>query len=308
MGYPQTVPPDDPAPTVPLSAWIGALVITLFAAAAAWTVAIQVGAPPAGPFVDFNRSRIDVFRSEVMPADAAKVVIIGSSVIKYATRQESVFSAAISSAIGRPVRVLRIVSNWGTFSDYVPLMQDLVALRPDLVVLQRELLGIDRPRTRSFLLWIEGIRVKLGIASPLVTSAADEAYVQFEYPCWMRGFGRALDDHVRERDDWVAYRPDGPAAVSARQFVEDLLATGSEVALVEIPMRPDYDREIRRTRRSATSGSQFDELNRQVQAWELGPLDSGLFCDLTHVNHAGQQIVSDWLESKVAEVLAKPVS
>lgn len=306
MRYPLAVAPADPIPTTPLSAWAGALAIALLAVIAAWTIAIEAGAPAASPFVDFNRSRIDSLRSQAWPAEAATVVILGSSVIKYATRQEPEFADAVSSRINRPVRVLRIASNWGTFSDYVPLARDLVALKPDLVVLQRELLATDRPRLRSFLLWIEDTRARLGIASPLVTSADDEAYVQFEHPCWMRGFGRKLDDHIRERDEWVALRPGSPAAVAARQFVEELLAAGAEVALIEIPMRPDYDRQIRSARRAAVSGPTFDALLQRVRDWDLGPLDAGLYCDLTHVTPAGSEVTSSWLESKVAEALARP--
>lgn len=307
MGYPPAVAPADPAPATPLSAWAGALAIAVLAGIAAWTNAVEAGAPAAVSFVDYNRSRVDELKRQAWPADAATVVILGSSVVKYATRQEPDFAQAVWSKINRPVRVLRIVSNWGTFSDYVPLARDLTALRPDLVVLQRELLATDRPRLRSFLLWIEGARIQLGLPSPLITSAADEAYVQFEHPCWKRGFGRQLDDHIRERDEWVALRPEGPAAAAARQFVEDLLATGADVALIEIPMRPDYDRQIRDMRRAALSGPSFDSLLKRVQDWELGPLDAGLYCDLTHVKPAGQEVTSAWLESKVAEALAQPL-
>lgn len=306
MRYSPAVPPADPAPATPLSAWAGALAIAVLAFIAAWSISVQAGAPAAPSFVDFNRSRISALRDQDWPADAATVVILGSSVVKYATRPEPEFADAVSSRIGRAVRVLRIAGNWGTFSDYVPLVPDLVELKPDLVVLQRELLATDRPQGRSFLLWIEGARVQLGIESPLVTSAEDEAFVQFEHPCWMRGFGRQLDDHIRERDDWVAFRPEGPAAAAARRFVEELLATGADVALVEIPMRPDYDAQIRDARRAAATGPSFDTLLKRVQEWDLGPLDASLFCDLTHVTPAGQKVTSGWLESRVAEWLAQP--
>ena len=306
MRYPSTVPPVDPAPAAPLSAWIGALVITVFAGLAAWTIAVETGAPAAAPFVDFNRMRASALRGQGPTRDSATVVMLGSSALKYATREEPVFADAISSRIGRPVRVLRIVSNWGTFSDYVPLADDLVALRPDLVVLEQQLLATDRPRKRSFLLWVEGARLRLGVASPLESSAEDEAYVQFEHPCWKRGFGRRLPDHLRELNEWVAVRPDGPAATAARQFVENLLSAGAAVALVDIPRRPDYAEQIRQSRSAANSGAAFEALQQRVQHWEHGPLDAGLYCDLTHVTPAGQEVTSSWLESKVAEALAKP--
>ena len=305
MRYPANVPPGDPVPAAPLSAWIGALVITAFAGLAAWTIAIEAGAPAAAPFVDFNQARANALRDHSQAPNSVTVVMLGSSALKYATRQESAFADGISSRIGRPVRVLRIVSNWGTFSDYVPLAHDLEALRPDLVVLEQPLLATDRPRMRSFLLWIEGARLRLGVASPLESSAEDEAYVQFEHPCWKRGFGRGLEDHMRELNEWVALRPDGPAAAAARQFVENLLATGAEVALVDIPRRPDYAEQMRRTSSAATSGPAFEALQNRVQYWEHGPLDAGLYCDLTHVTPAGQEVLSTWLESMVAEALAQ---
>ena len=306
MRYPANVPPGDPAPATPLSAWIGALLITVLAGLVAWTIAIEAGAPPAAPFVEFNQARVSALRSQSQTQDAVTVVMLGSSALKYATRQESAFADAISSKIKRPVYVLRIASNWGTFSDYVPLAHDLAALRPDLVVLQRELLATDRPRMRSFMLWIEGARQSLGVASPLASSAEDEAYVQFEHPCWKRGFGRGIADHVRERDEWVALRPDGPAAVAARRFVDELLAAGVGVALVDIPRRSDYDIEARQLRDATTSGARFAALQNRVQLWVHGPLDAGLYCDLTHVTPAGQAVISSWLESKVADALAQP--
>jgi hypothetical protein len=308
MRYPLTVPPGDPALATPLSAWIGALVITAFVGLSAWTIAIEAGAPPATPFVEFNQARVNALRSQTQTQtqDAVTVVMLGSSALKYATRQEFAFADAISSKIMRPVHVLRIASNWGTFNDYIPLAHDLAALRPDLVVLEQQLLATDRPRMRSFLLWIEKARLKLGVAPPLESSAEDEAHVQFEYPCWKRGFGRGMADHVRERDEWVALRPDGPAAAAAGQFVEDLLAAGAEVALVDIPRRSDYDSDARQLRDATTSGARFEALQDRVQHWEHGPLDAGLYCDLTHVTPAGQAVISNWLESKVADALAQP--
>ena len=306
MRYPWPVPPGDPAPAAPLSAWIGALFITALAFLAAWAIAVEVGAPPATPFVEFNQARVNALRSQNQTQDTVTVVMLGSSALKYATRQESAFADAISSKIKRPVHVLRIASNWGTFTDYVPLAHDLAALRPDLVVLEQQLLTTDRPRMRSFLLWIERARLELGVDSTLERNAADEARVQFEYPCWERGFGRRLEDHMRELHEWVALRPDGPAAAAAGQFVEDLLAAGAEVALVDIPRRSDYDVEARQLRDATTSGAQFVALRNRVQLWEHGPLDADLYCDLTHVTPAGQAVISNWLESQVAGALAQP--
>ena len=284
---------------------MGALVITLIAGLATWTIAIEAGAPPAVPFVEFNQARIKALRDLSRTADAVTVVMLGSSALKYATGQEAAFAEAVSSKIKRPVHVLRIASNWGTFTDYVPLAPDLALLKPDLVVLQQELIATDRPRLRSFLLWIEGTRQKLGIASPLDSSESDEAYVQFEYPCWKRGFGRDIDDHMRERDEWVALRPHGPAAIAARAFVEKLLAAGVRVALLEIPLRPDYDQVAQRLRDSAISRREADALGNRVLHWDPGALDSALYCDVTHVTPAGQEVFSNWLESRIAEALAQ---
>jgi hypothetical protein len=291
-----------------MSAWIGAFLIAVLAGLVAWTIAAEAVAPPPERFVDFNQARIDAVRERSRASGSVVVVLLGSSAIKYATRDESALAAAIASQVHRPVDVLRIASNWGSFGDFVPLTPGLRDLNAGLFVIQRELLVTDRPRVRSFLLLIERIRYDLGLDSPLSGEMADEVSVQFEYPCWKRGVQRGVAEHMRHRDEWLVVRPDGPAAVAARRFVDELLAAGVTVALLEIPLRPDYDRVPERQRDKATTERQADALRDRVQHWNHAALDAALYCDVTHVTPAGQEVFSRWLESKVAETLVRPAA
>ena len=76
------------------------------------------------------------------------MILLGSSALKYATRDEPEFSARIASAAGQPVAALRITSNWGTFYDFQPLAEDILRVHPDLVVMDTEFLAGDRPQSR----------------------------------------------------------------------------------------------------------------------------------------------------------------
>ena len=291
-----------------MGAWIGALLISVIAGVSLWLVATGVGPPPSESFLKFNQARIDTVRDRSRARGSVIVVMLGSSAIKYATRAESALAASITSRAGRPVEVLRIASNWGSFADFVPLTRSLRDLDAGLVVLQRELLVTDRPRVRSFLLLVERLRSDLGLDSPLDSSTEDEARVQFEYPCWERRVQRGVTDHMKHRDEWLTVRPDAPAAVAARRFVEQLLASGIKVALVEIPVRPDYDRVAVRQRDKAIADQHAQALHDRVLIWTYGQLDTRYFCDVTHVTPAGQKSFSSWLESKIAAALALPAA
>jgi hypothetical protein len=306
MRYPAAVPPGDSSVSAPPIAWIGALLIAVFAVLTAWTIAIEVGAPPGARFLEFNEARIGAVLDRSTERGSVVVVMLGSSAIKYASREESAIAQALASRVNRPVDVLRIASNWGSFGDFVPLTAKLRTLNLGLVVMQRELLVTDRPRLRSFLLLIERLRYDLGLRSPLESSVADEAAVQFAYPCWKRGLQRGVAEHMKHRAEWLSVRPDGPAAVAARRFVDELLAAGVRVALVGIPPRPDYDREAQRQRDKATAEQQAGALGNRVLHWNYGALDTALYCDVTHVTPAGQEVFSSWLESRIAEALAQP--
>jgi len=98
----------------------------------------------------------------------------------------------------------------------------------------------------------------------------------------------------------------GAARGLGRAIALALAHAGADVALVEIPMRPDYDRQIRQARRDALSGPAFAALLKRVRDWDIGSLDAGLYCDLTHVTPAGQALTTGRLESRVAEALAQP--
>lgn len=302
------MPPAENAPAAPLAAWASALVIALVAGLTGWMIADKVSAPLSEKFDAFNGARIDAVRDRSKANDAIVVVVLGSSAIKYATREESAMAESIAARIHRPVEVLRIASNWGSFGDFAPLTPALLDLHPSLVVLQRELLVTDRPQLRNLQLLIEHLRLELGLPSPLTSSRDIETEVQFEYPCWKHRRNRDVAAHMELRADWLAVRPEAPAAVAARRFVDQSLAAGAHVALVQIPLRPDLSDSAARMQDKAMAERHAAAMGDRVLHWNHGPLATDQFCDVTHVTPAGQAVVSDWLESKIAEALAGPAA
>lgn len=294
--------PDSRIPT-PLPAWYLAIALAALAWGGAWFTAAQAGSQIENSFTRFNRERIETFRSRATATGARRVVLLGSSALKYATRDEKAFAAGIAVATQLPVEVLRISSNWGSFYDFAPLAADIRRARPDVVVMETEFLAADRPPTRRFLLWVGHLRRQLGLDEGAVE---DDAKVQYGYPCWARKLQRDHGQLLEVRSDWVAMRPDGPGPQAARQFAEVLLADGVDVAFVAIPRRPDYEAEARRAREIALDGDSGHALAGRVQQWQPESLPAGLYCDLTHVTPAGQARYSDWLESSIAQLLSTP--
>ena len=293
-----------PRVVAPISAWIAAFGLAALVIGAAWYAVTAAGIQPEAPFTDFNRTRIESFAAQASKAGAKRVVLLGSSALKYATRDERDFAAGVSRAAGVPVETLRVTSNWGTFYDFAPLADDLLRAHPDLVVMESEFLAADRPPWRRFLIWIRDLRGRLGLAVE-GEEPASEADVQFTYPCWKRKASMRHAMLREERAGWVTVRPGGPGPDAAREFAARLLESGATVALVSVPRRPDYEAESRTTREAIAGAPGWNALEGRVGRWEPPPLPAGLYCDLTHVTPAGQASISDWLESAAARALGQ---
>ena len=293
----------EPRAIAPISAWIAAFGLAALVIGAAWYAVTLAGIQPEGPFTDFNRARVESFATRASAAGAKRVVLLGSSALKYATRDEQAFAAEVAREAGVPVAALRVTSNWGTFYDFAPLAEDLLRAEPDLVVMESEFLAADRPARRRFLLWIRDLRGRLGLPAPDEETAASEADVQFTYPCWKRKASMRHAMLREERAGWVTVRPGGPGPDGAREFAARLLEAGARVAIVAVPRRPDYEAESRSTREAIAHDAGWPALEGRVARWEPQPLPVGFYCDLTHVTPAGQARISDWLESAVAREL-----
>ncbi len=293
-----------PRVVAPISAWIAAFLLAAGVIGAAWYAVTASGIQPESPFSNFNRARIDSFAARASETGAKRVVLLGSSALKYATRDEREFAAGVALAAGVPVETLRVTSNWGTFYDFAPLADDLLRARPDLVVMESELFAADRPRWRRFLIWIRDLRSRLGL-SVEGEEPAFEADVQFTYPCWKRKASMRHAMLREERDGWVTVRPGGPGPDAARDFAARLIDAGATVALVSVPRRPDYEAESRIIRESFADHPGWRPLAGRVARWKPEQPPARLYCDLTHVTPAGQASVSDWLESTAARELEK---
>lgn len=296
------MPTPEPRAIAPISAWIAAFTLAGIVLGATWYAVTSLGVQPESPFTHFNRARIESFAARASQAGAKRVVLLGSSALKYATRDEREFAARVARAAGVPVEALRLSSNWGTFYDFAPLARDLLRAQPDLVVMESELFATDRPPARRFLVWIRDLRSRLGLA---VTGEepVPESDVQFTYPCWKRKASMRRAMLREQRDGWVTVRPGGPGPAAAREFARHVLDAGAEVAIVSVPRRPDYEAESRGIRETSSDDPDWPALEARMGRWEPQPLPAKLYCDLTHVTPAGQVRVSDWLESAVAREL-----
>jgi hypothetical protein len=254
-------------------------------------------------FTRFNRARIEAFSRNAGGPEVQRVLLLGSSALKYATREEAELGDRLERATGTPVAALRITSNWGTFYDFEPLAADMLEARPDVVVLETEFLAADRPRLRRFLIWLRHWRSLLGLEVEADMPDVTEAEVQFTYPCWRRKASRGPAMLLQERARWVEVRPDGPGPDHARDFMKALLDEGIRVALVTVPRRPDFDANARATQEAAKRGPEWRALAHRVTVLEPGPLPAGLYCDLIHLTPAGRARYSDWLEAELARLL-----
>jgi hypothetical protein len=287
---------------------MAAIGLAALALAAAWYAVTSVGVQPDTAFTAFNRVRVEAFATRAERSNARRVVLLGSSALKYATRDERAFAADVSREAGTAVETLRVTSNWGTFYDFAPLAEDLLRAQPDLVVMESELLAADRPPTRRFMLWFRDLRARLGLAVEGEVPQAAESDVQFTYPCWKRKASMRHAMLREERAAWVTFRPNGPGPADAREFAARLLEAGSEVALVSVPRHPDYEAQSRTTRDAIVDDPDWQTLAGRVELWEPIPLPAGYYCDLTHVTPAGQARMSDWLEAQVAHELGDSTS
>jgi hypothetical protein len=292
----------------PIAAWIVAIAIAAAAWGGAWLAAARAGVQPETDFTRFNRGRIEAFAAHASAAGTRRVVLLGSSALKYATRDEGAFAADVAHEAGVPVATLRVASNWGTFYDFAPLAADLLRAKPDLVVMESEFLAADRPPGRRFVLWLHHLRGRLGLDAEDDAPVTSEPEVQFGHPCWHRKASRNHDMLVAQRVNWVAVRPDGPGPRAAREFTRRLLDAGADVAFVTVPRRPDYEPEAGATRVAAARDPGWQALAPRVGHWAPGPLPAEFYCDLTHVKPAGQSRYSDWIELAVARSLASPAS
>jgi hypothetical protein len=283
-----------------LTAWIAAIGLAAAAWSCAWFAAAEAGMQVDSPFTEFNRARIAAFGARGAPAGVRRVILLGSSALKYATRDDAEFAQGVANAVGAPVETLRITSNWGSFYEFAPLAADILRVRPDLVVMESEFLATDRPPARRFILWLRHARRGLGLDVPDDEPGISEADVQFAYPCWRRKLPWSHARLLALRADWVEIRPGGPGPRAAQQFAEQLLAQGAEVAFLSIPRRPDYEDESRRTREVAYDGPPGRALSGRALRWERAPMPTGLYCDLTHLTPAGQAQYSTWLETTIA--------
>lgn len=292
----------------PLRAWGAAGAISLMIVGCAWLIWAAIGPLPSRDFIEFNRARIVEFGAQPYMKGSATVLMIGSSVLKYATRTEADFAEAVSLATGRQVRVLRVVSNGGSFSNLVPLLGDFQSLHPDVLVMQRDQLVYERPRNGAFAVSVERAREWLGIVNEQnLEKPTLQAEIQFEYPCWKRAVvaKRNVDEHIQNRDQWVDIRPDGPSASAARELVQSVLGQGGFVALVDLPRRPDYDAMARPDRDAAIDELELERIWPRINLWDHGAMAIDMYCDVSHVTREGQAIFSSWLEANVAAAVSR---
>ncbi len=262
------------------------------------------------PFIHYNRARIAaVAEQAARDPNATIVVALGASRLRHATLDEADM-AALGAERGIPnLRLLRIVHNSGQFGDFAPFLDDLLALRPRLVLLEIDLLFKER-RTLPFYHYY--LRDTLDVVARGRPYHRDEGEHQFGKPC-VRRDEPAWDQDRARLDRFAAnvtremrFAADSPAYDRARRFIERAKAQGTQVAVIQLRSRSNWET------RQHGPGRDYrpDALARVEQdpAMALWRFPASLqsdarYCDYVHLTEEGRDAYSAWLIDRIADAL-----
>ena len=273
---------------VPISVWV----LSIAFASVLFYVLTSVFEPPVSEaFQEHNSERIEDLRDRTSD-DAAPVIFLGDSRLRYAAHDDEVLSRQLSEAADRPVETLRLVNNWAVYDDFAPLIDSLLDTKPALIVIQAELLTKERARPGRLLIGRQYLLWRLFGAGPWNPGDLDQALLQNEQRCEV-----LADETLEQRRDrvfeWVSFDADGAAADNTEAFVAEARARGIRVEYLGIPITS-----------AATAGLPGPEPNAELDVlsppFEIADTE---FCDFVHLDPGGRDAYSTWLVTTIADML-----
>jgi hypothetical protein len=289
---------------MPLSVWKWAILFVFILGIGGFEWFFRMGPPGLSAFDKYNLDRLEEFSQRSTNA-GLRIVMLGNSRLKYSTPDDAEFSRQLSLAAARKVEVLRIVNNWAVFQDFAKLLDPIAALRPDIIVLQLQLFGQQRAlEARSLILldfadWLVSGRDQLWNPGNI-----DQHALQSAVPCANDLSDTALQNRLDRTAEWLSFNPDGRSGRAARHWAIQQAAAGSQVVVLSIPRTPMIEQatgvDFNASTRSivddlvASHGVRFAEYRESL------PLDA--YCDVVHMNEAGQKAFSRWLVDRLLAV------
>lgn len=292
--------------TRPLSIWVIAVLYGFVFVSIFDGVATAIRLPEAAAFVTFNEDRIDRFSTLVAqnPTDL-KLVVLGNSTMKYGTDIDH-GSMTFPGVDG--VRVLRIVNNRAHFSDFDPLVEDILELQPDLILFQADLLGrerllksISKPALlQDYLKWqVAGD----GSWNP---TRVDQTELQVDQVDYNDQSEARFERRLRSLNEWQTINLDGADAKRASGFIERSARQGIPVILHYTPVTaraaPQQERMAAQLRTSVVRLTRVPGVSLLEYPSPM-PLDC--FGDFVHMNQKGRKVYMSWL---VPELVARASS
>jgi hypothetical protein len=299
------LPKADPA----VRPWLWAGLFVLCGVAAFCIPSIVTGVPRSGAFVDYNLERLESYATAGRGESegARRVILLGTSRLKYATWDGEEIGRLASQATGGPVQVMGIFNNDADFDDFVPLAEVMLEARPDAVLLQAELLAgahfvpnlyrrIDKS-VQFFRWWFFGF----GPWQPDVETPWE---VQNDRPC--------VTNFSEERYELRINYPQkidvtGDSAASAENFIRKAVGQGVSIILVAVPKYPVVEK-IRPSVPPTLEGSieRVTASSRQVELWRYpAEIPSDSYCDFLHMNEKGRKVYTDWITERIAELVSR---
>lgn len=298
-------PPPGVAPGSPAAWWLAALLL------AALLVGLDAHTRVHGPQPAFEavaHERLAAFAARLAnaPPGAAPVVMLGTSMLRDATDAEERLEPRLSTASGRPVRLLRIVRLAGQMEDFEPLWPALAALRPALVVLEAELSNdLTVPAYAFQRLAEDRLQARLMLkGGPNYAHTFRQAQ---ETPVWAQPVSPEVRDAILAQ-----YRLSPPfrRPLDARTVarLRELRAAGSQVVVLDVPRAETFEAHVREAKDAWLASVSRIAGDPAIEGLRYpGRLEPQLFSDGFHMQPEARAEYGRWLVPALAERLRAPV-
>ena len=277
--------------SVPIIVWVYAILFAVVVFSLFLLVLEKKPIPPSEAFHRYNAARLHALR-EAASGHRVRIVLLGDSRLRYSTHEDDLFAADVSRHLGKPVKSVRLVSNWAVFGDFEPLTTDILAAEPDLIVIQEEQLAKRRAQPISMLMAREYMRWRVAGVGPWNPGNLDQAALQHENRCGVLNQENAYE-RLERVSRWVDGDPTGNTAKRVLQFMDRAQKRGIATVLLTIPITTIGEEVL---------PSFKYESDRQTLAMDQVIPDTA-FCDVVHMNETGRTIYSKWLAGSLADLL-----